>query len=77
MSYQSQSECDEDELEITDNINEMTFTEVTETDLKIALKNFQNYKAPGVDQIQNFWYKKLTQSYSSRVLINQTRCHSP
>jgi hypothetical protein len=50
----------QDELEITDNINEMTFTEVTETD----------HKAPGVDQIQNFWFKKLTQSLlnSSRVL---------
>lgn len=32
----------------------------TEEDLKKVVKNLANWKAPGNDGIQNFWYKKLT-----------------
>jgi hypothetical protein len=32
-------------------------------------RNFQNWKAPGVDQIQNFWYNKLTYIHNNRRAI--------
>jgi hypothetical protein len=38
----------------------MQQTRVTEEDVQEALKEASNWKAPGQDLIQNFWYKKLT-----------------
>lgn len=40
--------------------HQMTDTQVTREDLQYALKNLANWKAPGRDGVQNFWYKNFT-----------------
>jgi hypothetical protein len=40
---------------------------VTEAQLKVVIRRLKNWKAPGLDKIQNYWYKKLTATH--RVLL--------
>ncbi|XP_050679442.1 uncharacterized protein LOC126975555 [Leptidea sinapis] len=40
-------------------IEEMDFTEITETDKNNITARLHNWKSPGIDKIHNFWYKKL------------------
>lgn len=48
------------EKEKWENIEEMEFEEVTESDLTNITARLHNWKSPGIDKIHNFWYKKLT-----------------
>jgi hypothetical protein len=41
-------------------ISNMEQTRVTEEDVQGTIKETSNWKKPGRDLIQNFWYKKLT-----------------
>ncbi|XP_064292512.1 uncharacterized protein LOC135310067 [Plodia interpunctella] len=40
-------------------IEEMRLGDITESDIKKNTVHLHNWKAPGVDKIHNFWYKKL------------------
>lgn len=42
------------------NLNYMSKVHITETDVKRSLAKASNWKAPGPDNLQNFWYKKFT-----------------
>jgi hypothetical protein len=59
------------------NIPTQTEISITEIILKEALTSSQNWKAPGPDQIQNFWIKKfsathkyLLKFYNSFLIMN-------
>ncbi|XP_075990923.1 uncharacterized protein LOC142986349 [Anticarsia gemmatalis] len=41
-------------------IGEMAFDEITELDITNITARLHNWKAPGVDKVHNYWYKKLT-----------------
>ncbi|KAL1446981.1 hypothetical protein WDU94_000610 [Cyamophila willieti] len=58
------------------NIPEMLFAEIDLTQLTIALKRAHNWKAPGPDRIQNFWYKRLSCSHQKMAeLFSQCLQH--
>ncbi|KAL1446231.1 hypothetical protein WDU94_005609 [Cyamophila willieti] len=50
-------------------VNQMQTTKITTEDVQNAVKYTQNWKSPGPDQIQNFWYKYFTNCHS--VLARQ------
>lgn len=39
---------------------EMEFSEITESDIRNITTKLHNWKSPGIDNIHNYWYKKLT-----------------
>ncbi|XP_075983196.1 uncharacterized protein LOC142981283 [Anticarsia gemmatalis] len=41
-------------------IGEMEFDEITQSDIKNITDRLHNWKAPGIDKIHNYWFKKLT-----------------
>lgn len=38
----------------------MSYSVITEEDLQVAISKSHNWKTPGIDNIQNYWYKKFT-----------------
>ncbi|XP_063899231.1 uncharacterized protein LOC135119187 [Helicoverpa armigera] len=40
-------------------IEEMPFTEISESDINNVTARLHNWKSPGIDKIHNYWYKKL------------------
>ncbi|KAL0852568.1 hypothetical protein ABMA27_016997 [Loxostege sticticalis] len=42
-----------------ENIEEMEFLDLTKEDIETVTRKMKNWKAAGVDGVQNFWYKKL------------------
>lgn len=44
-------------------VKEQTDYKITLEDLTTVIKNTQNWKSPGTDQIQNFWYKQFTSTH--------------
>ena len=43
--------------------------ETSEQDVRDALRTTQNWKAPGRDQIPNFWFKQLTAAHECMAVI--------
>ena len=41
------------------NTIEAEYDEITSNEVKLASAKFSNWKSPGVDKIQNFWWFKL------------------
>lgn len=60
----------EDEEKRQRNINEQDNVTITEDELKQIIAQTHNWKCPGSDNIQNFWYKKLTttQTYIAKQI---------
>jgi hypothetical protein len=52
------------EEELTSNYETMQNIEITSEDLKQVLKKQHNWKAPGPDGMQNYWYKKFTSCHA-------------
>lgn len=53
-------------------INVMTPIQITTDDIKKATQKTLNWRAPGIDGIHNFWYKKLTSIHEKTAdLFNQ------
>jgi len=44
----------------TSEIIKSDYSPITTEEIKTATSNFSNWKSPGLDKIQNFWWKKLT-----------------
>ena len=36
------------------------WSDITTGDFKLTIKRLSNWKAPGIDQVQNFWLKHIT-----------------
>ena len=43
-----------------ENIVESNYTKITINKIKVATDKFSNWKSPGIDKLQNFWWNKLT-----------------
>ena len=43
--------------------------EITKDELVKAIRKTQNWKAAGVDKIQNYWYKNFTTLHDRMVII--------
>jgi hypothetical protein len=43
---------------------DMPTIQITTTDFKLAVKRTHNWKTPGIDNIQNYWYKYLPATHS-------------
>ncbi|KAL1446790.1 hypothetical protein WDU94_005582 [Cyamophila willieti] len=54
-------------------LHEMDFQEITTAQLNEVLARAHNWKAPGPDKLQNFWYKRLT-SIHTRMAAILTEC---
>lgn len=54
----------QDEIEAMSDIEEMTFDGISVNDIKSTIRNTHNWKAPGNDNIQNFWYKKFSNMHT-------------
>ncbi|XP_044760212.1 uncharacterized protein LOC123317671 [Coccinella septempunctata] len=54
------------ELEDHSDLNEMAAIQVTENDVRATIKRMKNWSSPGIDGIQNYWWKTLTSTH--RVL---------
>ena len=46
------------------NITELTYSEITTNKVECATSEFSNWKNPGLDQLHNFWWNKLTTLHS-------------
>ena len=54
-----------------------TWVDITTEDLQKNLKKLRNWKAPGLDKVQNFWIKKLHALHSPMVKALNHICHHP
>ena len=53
----------------TDNIIPATYTPITESEIQKAISKFANWKSPGIDRIQNFWWKKFSSLHKITAAI--------
>ena len=54
-----------------------TWTDITTEDLRKNLKKLRNWKAPGLDKVQNFWIKKLHTLHSPMAKAFNHICQHP
>lgn len=47
---------------------QVEWSDITAADLQLSTKPLLNWKAPGIDQVQNFWLKHIT---SLHLLITE------
>lgn len=55
----------------------MNEVEITEDDIKLALKKTNNWSAPGVDGIQNYWWKHFTTTHGLLAVFFQAALRDP
>jgi hypothetical protein len=60
ITHKSNTSWLKDEIQINNSLVQMQPTIVFIDDLKVTLRKLQNWKAPGPDMIQNYWWKYLT-----------------
>ena len=64
------------EYEDSINIEQQQHTDVTEAEIQASINKFANWKSPGIDKIQNFWWKHFTKIHhrfsqlTSNVILN-------
>ena len=64
------------EYEDSINIEQQQHTNVTEAEIQASINKFANWKSPGIDKIQNFWWKHFTKIHhrfsqlTSNVILN-------
>lgn len=66
-----------DEEERCRNMPEMEITEVTKQDIEVALRNLGNWKCPGPDKIQNYWWKNFSSVHGRLAEHFQTMLYDP
>ncbi|XP_064076354.1 uncharacterized protein LOC135194637 [Vanessa tameamea] len=60
-------------------MEQMEFIELKLDDLTEVLKKTKNWKAAGIDQIHNFWYKKFTSLHDilTKIISDLINCRTP
>ena len=64
--YNDKKECNKDAALLQEyktsvnNITELTYSEITTNKVECATSEFSNWKSPGLDQLHNSWWNKLT-----------------
>jgi Reverse transcriptase (RNA-dependent DNA polymerase) len=59
----------QDESDRMNHVEEMKYDDISIYEVKAAIRNTHNWKAPGIDNVQNVWYKKF-----SALHTQITRC---
>lgn len=71
--HNEHAEWIEEEKQRVEHIEEMTFHEVTTVEVKMIIKKLHNWKAPGPDNIQNYWLKMFNAIHQTLAqLISKT-----
>ena len=60
VEYNESAEWIKTEERNVEGLSQMEYASITVEDLAKAIKNTANWKTPGIDNLQNFWYKKFT-----------------
>lgn len=63
LQHNNSSEWIKIETERHDNIQVQTDHHITQEELSETIKHTQNWKCPGADKLQNFWYKQFSSTY--------------
>ena len=58
-TYNHQAEWRQQYSESLD-IEEATYSSITSNEISKSTSNFSNWKSPGIDKLQNFWWNRLT-----------------
>lgn len=75
--HEVNNKCLQEERMRIENINEMNETPITEHDITDTIKKTSNWKSPGPDQIQNYWYKKLPVVHSTIARLVNSALEDP
>ena len=59
------------------NIPEQVFDTITAEELTTVIQKTHNWKAPGIDHLHNFWYKKLTSTHEQLAKVINEIIHKP
>jgi hypothetical protein len=67
--HNSKAKWIEEEVDSNRNVEDMESPKITATEITSAISKAHNWKAPGVDKVQNFWIKHLgcTHSYIAEI----------
>jgi hypothetical protein len=69
VNYNTKATWLEHEKARATNIPDMTDSEIIKSDIEKAIKKTNKWKAPGPDQLQNFWYKKFTAVHGTMAIL--------
>ena len=68
-SYNKEATWLPEYINSTDGIIPATYTPITESEIQKATSKFANWKSPGIDRIQNFWWKKFSSLHKITAAI--------
>lgn len=68
-SHNQQAQWIQEEKDNHSDLPQMGFQEITAAQLHAVLLRAHNWKAPGPDKLQNFWYKRLTSTHTKMATI--------
>ena len=64
-----------DYIDAKANIIPAKYTSITSNEVRQATSTFASWKSPGIDKIQNFWWKNLTNIHSKiATLLDEIFC---
>ena len=66
-----------DEYEKSINIEKPVFNDITVQNVKDAMDNFDNWKSPGIDNIQNYWWLTFDILHEQITMIFNTLANDP
>lgn len=64
-------------VKFTENINQATYTSITPNEIAESTSKFANWKSPGIDKLQNFWWKKLTNIHGKTASLIDNTVQNP
>ena len=59
------------------NIEQQTFNDISTNEIRSSIENFANWKSPGIDNIQNFWWKHFTSTHESFAKLTNAMILEP
>ena len=59
------------------NIIPASYTSITESEIEKETSKFANWKSPGIDKLQNFWWKKFSKIHKTTAMIIDNLMHHP
>ena len=65
------------EYESTIDIQPYDFEPITKDEITEAIKSFSNWKSPGIDSLQNFWWSKFESIYEYKVHVFNQMMDNP
>ena len=59
------------------NIEQQTFNNISTNEIRSSIENFANWKSPGIDNIQNVWWKHFTSTHESFAKLTNSMILEP